>query len=243
MRRMRLDRLLSQNGCSRKEAALLIRSGKVTVDGRPEGNPACSVDLDSARVCLSGAPLRTQKHIHLMLNKPAGVLTATEDARDRTVMDLLPPGLSRRGLGPVGRLDKDVTGLVLMTTDGQLAHRLISPRWEQDKRYIARVEGRVGEAEVRKMAEGIPLRDFVCKGARLTVLSANEAESVCEVIVTEGKYHQVKRMMGALSHPVIALERRSIAGVELDAALPPGGWRELTEEEKNHLYAITELEE
>ena len=244
MRKMRLDRLLSRNGFSRKEAAALVKAGRVTVDGRASGDAAMQIDLDSARVCLDGKALRTAKHLHLMLNKPSGVLTATQDPRGQaTVADFLPKSFLALDVGPVGRLDKDVTGLVLMTTDGQLAHRLISPRWEQDKIYVARVEGRLTEADVARMAEGIALKDFTCAPAKLEIIEAGDEQSLCEVTVHEGKYHQVKRMLGALGHPVTALHRRSIAGIELDGALEAGQWRKLTDAEKAHLYAVTELEE
>ena len=243
MRKMRLDRLLARGGVSRREAAALIRAGRVTVNGRAAADPALQLDLDADAVALNGAPVRTDKHFHLMLNKPQGVLTATEDGRGKTVLDLLPGEWRSLGLGPVGRLDKDTTGLVILTTDGQLAHRLISPRWEQGKRYLARVEGPVDEADIARMAEGIPLKDFTCKPAALTVLEADDTSSLCQVVVTEGKYHQVKRMFGALGHPVLALHRASIAGIELDATLAPGDWRELTPEERARLYTITELEE
>ncbi|MBO4299112.1 MAG: rRNA pseudouridine synthase [Clostridia bacterium] len=243
MRRMRLDRLLSRFGVSRKEAAELVKAGRAAVNGQTARDPGMVLDLDADAVTLNGAPVRTDAHFHIMLHKPSGVLTATEDGRGQTVLDLLPREWRSVGLGPVGRLDKDTTGLVILTTDGQLAHRLISPRWEQDKRYIARVEGRVGEDEVRRMAEGIPLKDFTCRPARLVVIEAGEDESLCEVVVSEGKYHQVKRMFGALAHPVLALHRQSIAGIALDLALEPGSWRELTEDERARLYAVTELEE
>ena len=243
MRRMRLDKLLAQNGMSRSQAGQLIRAGRVRVDGEVVREAAHALDADAARVTLDGEPLSTEQHVHLMVHKPSGCLTATEDGRGPTVMDLLPEPLRRRGLGPVGRLDKDVTGLVLMTTDGQLAHRLISPRWEQDKIYVARVEGRLTESDAVRMAEGIELKDFTCAPAKLEILEAGEDESLCEVTVHEGKYHQVKRMLGALGHSVTALHRRSIAGIELDSALEAGQWRELTEAEKAHLYNVTDLEE
>ena len=212
MRKMRLDRLLSRNGSSRKEAAAMVKAGRVTVDGRAVGDASMQVDLDSARVCLDGAPLRTSKHLHLMINKPAGVLTATQDPRGQaTVADYLPRSFLALDIGPVGRLDKDVTGLVLMTTDGQLAHRLISPRWEQDKIYTARVEGRLTEADAARMAEGIELKDFTCAPAKLKILKAGEGESLCEVTVHEGKYHQVKRMLGTPSRRCIAARSRGLS--------------------------------
>lgn len=243
MRRMRLDKLLSENGLSRKQAGQIIRAGRVRVDGEAVRDAAFALDADAACVTMDGEPLSTEKHIHLMLNKPAGYLTATEDGRGPTIMDLLPEPMRKRGLGPVGRLDKDVTGLILLTTDGQLAHRLISPRWRMDKTYLARVEGRLDEECVRRFEEGIALKDFTCEPARLTILQAGEEQSTCEVVVHEGKYHQVKRMLAACGHPVTALSRRSIAGLSLDEALPEGGWRPLSSEEKAGLYRLTELEE
>lgn len=243
MRRMRLDKLLSENGVSRKQAGQFIRAGRVRVNDQVVREAAFQLDADEACVTLDGESLSTQKHVHLMLNKPAGYLTATEDGRGATIMDLLPEPMRRRGLGPVGRLDKDVTGLILLTTDGQLAHRLISPRWKMDKRYLARVEGRLDEDCVRRFAEGIPLRDFTCEPATLSILRAGDEESLCEVTVHEGKYHQVKRMLFACGHPVLSLSRHSIAGLTLDETLPSGGWRPLTEEEKAYLYRLTELEE
>ena len=243
MRRTRLDKLLSENGLSRKQAGQVIRAGRVRVDGEVVRDAAHALDADTVRVTLDGEALSTEKHLHLMLNKPAGYLTATEDGRGATVMDLLPEPLRKRGLGPVGRLDKDVTGLILLTTDGQLAHRLISPKWKMDKKYLAMVEGRLDEACVRRFLEGVPLKDFTCEPAGLRILHAGDEESLCEVTVHEGKYHQVKRMLAACGHPVIALSRRSIAGIELDKSLGEGEWRYLTEEERASLYRLTELEE
>ena len=166
-----------------------------------------------------------------MVNKPAGVLTATEDRRLPTVLDLLPEEMRRRGPGPVGRLDRDVTGLVLLTTDGQLAHRLISPKWKAEKVYRARCEGRLTEVEVKRFAEGVALSDFVARPAGMAILEAGDEFSVADVTLSEGKFHQVKRMFAAVGHPLTALERWRIANVVLDAALEPGGFRALTEDE------------
>ena len=231
MRRTRLDKLLSENGLSRKQAGQVIRAGRVKVDGEVVRDAAHTLDADTARVTLDGEALSTEKHLHLMLNKPAGCLTATEDGRGATVMDLLPEPLRKRGLGPVGRLDKDVTGLILLTTDGQLAHRLISPRWKMDKKYLATVEGRLDEACVRRFLEGVPLKDFTCEPAGLRILHAGDEESLCEVTVHEGKYHQVKRMLASRGAPVVYLRRERIGALSLDPALAPGQWRELTEVE------------
>ena len=241
---MRLDKYIAAAaGISRSDVKAALGRGRVCVNGAPARDPALKIDEQAARVTLDGRELCFSLHTHVMLNKPAGVLTATEDRAQPTVMDLLPEELRPRGLTPIGRLDKDTTGLLLLSTDGQLAHRLISPRWEQDKIYVARVEGRLTESDAARMAAGIALKDFTCAPAKLEILEAGEDESLCEVTVHEGKYHQVKRMLGALGHPVTALHRRSIAGIELDSALGAGQWRELTEAEKAHLYSVTDLEE
>ena len=241
---MRLDKYVSTlTGMSRKDVKAALSRGRISVDGVPARDSAMQLDEHTARITLDGNELTFKRHTHIMMNKPAGVLTATEDRSQKTVLDILPNDLRVRNLGPIGRLDKDTTGLMLLTTDGQLAHRLISPRWEQDKIYVAHVEGQLTDADVTRMAEGIALKDFTCAPAKLEIIRAGDEESLCEVTVHEGKYHQVKRMLGALGHPVTALHRRSIAGIELDAALAEGQWRELTDAEKAHLYNVTDLEE
>lgn len=241
MRAMRMDRLLSMNGLSRSQAAALIRSGAVRVNGEAVRNPAAAVDL-SSEITLNGQRMRTDEHLHVMIYKPAGYLTATEDKKSPVVSELLPELFRKRGVGPVGRLDKDVTGLLLMTTDGQLAHRLISPKWEQDKVYLAKVEGEPSAADEETFRQGVPLKEFTCLPARLRVLERGEV-SLCEVVVQEGKYHQVKRMLAAVGHPVVSLHRREVAGIRLDSALSPGQWRELTGEEVSHLYTAVGMKE
>lgn len=243
MRKMRLDKLLSMNGVSRSQANALVRGGAVTVNGETVSNAAAIIDIDAADVRLNGKALRTDEHLHVMIHKPAGYLTATEDKGGKVIADLLPELFRKRGVGPVGRLDKDVTGLVFMTTDGQLAHRLISPKWEQDKIYVAEVEGRLTEKAVAAFEAGIPLKDFTCRPAKMTILEVGEEKSICEVVVQEGKYHQVKRMFAAVGHPVTKLERLMVAGIELDKSLEPGEWRELTEDEVNHLYQSAGMKE
>ena len=184
-----------------------------------------------AQVRVDGAEPVETGALYIMVNKPAGVLTATEDRRLPTVLQLLPEPLRRRGPGPVGRLDRDVTGLVLLTTDGQLAHRLISPKWKAEKLYRARCEGRLTDADAAAFAGGVQLSDFTARPAELRILAAGEAESTADVILTEGKFHQVKRMFAAVGHPLIALERLRIGCVTLDPALAAGEWRALTEDE------------
>lgn len=243
MSRMRLDKLLSMNGVSRSQAIVIVRSGAVTVNGETILNSAVLVETEGADIRLGGKKLRTDEHLHVMIHKPSGYLTATEDKKTPVIADLLPELYRKRGVGPVGRLDKDVTGLVLMTTDGQLAHRLISPKWEQDKLYRAEVEGRVTEEAVGRFEAGIPLKDFTCRPAKMTILESGEERSLCEVIVQEGKYHQVKRMFAAVGHPVTRLSRLMVAGVWLDEALHAGEWRELTEDEVNLLYKAAGMKE
>ena len=238
---MRLDKALGWAGLTRSEAKKAVREGRVLAGGVPATDPG--MDVSGARITLDGVPVAPPGETHLMVHKPAGVVTATEDGRFETVLDLVPEGLRRRGLGPVGRLDRDVTGLVILTTDGQLAHRLISPRHDAEKTYVAAVEGRLEEEHAAAFARGIRLSDFTAKPAGMRILSAGEDASEAEITLTEGKFHQVKRMFAAVGHPVTALKRVRVAGVELDPELPPGGVRPLTAEEISTLYAAAHMEQ
>ena len=233
---MRLDRAVALAGLTRAEAKKAIAAGRVRVDGQPVRDAAAQAEPE--RVTLDGAPIAAPGALYLMVNKPAGVITATEDRSLPTMLELLPEALRRRGPGPVGRLDRDVTGLVLLTTDGQLAHRLISPKWKAEKLYRARCEGRLDEGCVRAFAGGVTLSDFTALPARLEIIAADDRESTADVILTEGKFHQVKRMFAAVGHPLIALERRRIGMVTLDEALAPGQYRPLTDEEVSGLRAL-----
>ena len=225
---MRLDKALSLAGYTRSEAKALIALGRVCVSGEAVRDAGRSVQL--CEVTLDGSPIDAQQEVYLMLHKPAGVVTATEDKRLPTVVSLLPEMYQRRKIGPVGRLDRDVTGLVLLTTDGQLAHRLISPRWKAEKQYRACCEGALDGSEVAAFAAGLELSDFTAAPAGLKILEAGET-SLADVILTEGKFHQVKRMFAAVGHPLISLQRLRIGCVTLDEALAPGQFRRLTEEE------------
>lgn len=236
--RMRLDKFLSAQGLSRKQARAAIASGQVSVNGEVQGDPGFILDPISAQVLFQGRALGYQRHMHLMLHKPAGLLTATTDARQKTVMDLLPEELKRRALGPVGRLDKDVTGLLLLTDDGQLAHRLISPKWTVEKVYLARVEGALDAADIQAFQAGIALSDFTARPARLEILEPD----LGRLTITEGKFHQVKRMFAARGKPVLRLHRESVGGVSLDPALECGKFRPLTAEEEGALYALVRME-
>lgn len=236
--RMRLDKFLSAQGLSRKQARAAIASGQVLVNGEVQGDPGFILEPISAQVLFQGRALGYRRHMHLMLHKPAGLLTATTDARQKTVMDLLPEELKRRALGPVGRLDKDVTGLLLLTDDGQLAHRLISPKWTVEKVYLARVEGALDAADIQAFQAGIALSDFTARPARLEILEPD----LGRLTITEGKFHQVKRMFAARGKPVLRLHRESVGGVSLDSALECGKFRPLTAEEEGALYALVRME-
>jgi len=233
----RIDKLLSSTGrWSRKEARDLVRQGRVQADGRTVTRPEEKLDPASAALTVDGEEVDCSSFVYVMLHKPAGILSATEDRSQPTVLDLLPAELRRRGLFPVGRLDKDTTGLLLLTDDGDLAHRLLSPRKHVDKVYRARVEGRVDGEDVRALAEGMVLGDGLrCLPAGLEPLGDG---SVCVVTLREGKYHQVKRMLAARGKPVTELHRLSMGPLTLDEALKPGEWRFLTRRERAELYRL-----
>ena len=233
---MRLDRLLAFLGeGTRSEARELVRAGRVCVDGAPARDAGMQVDAARSAVTLDGRALSYKRVRHVMLNKPAGVLTAARDKKQRTVMDLLPPLYAAMGAMPAGRLDKDTEGLLVITSDGQLAHRIISPKHEVGKVYLARVDGPLGEEDAAAFAAGLHIRDadgeFDARPAGLEIVSSSAQESEALVRVTEGRYHQVKRMFAARGRTVVYLRRLQIGALSLDPALAPGQWRELTQEE------------
>lgn len=235
---MRLDRLLANLGvCSRSECRSLLRAGRIGVNGALCARPDADVP-ENAEVTLDGKQLDTRRCRHLMLHKPAGILTAAEDARQKTVMDLLPPVYRALGCMPVGRLDKDTTGLLLLTTDGEMNHRLLSPKRHVDKVYLAHVDGVLDENDVKAAAAGIDLGDFVSLPAELEIV----APDVGRLTLREGKFHQVKRMFAALGKPVTQLHRCAFGPLRLDDTLPPGAFRELTGEEIAALYRAADME-
>ncbi len=224
----RLDKLLAGQGTlSRSQARDLVRSGAVCVDGLPV-RLADSKVPPGAVVTVHGRPLQLQPYVYLMMNKPAGVVSASRDGRTKTVVELVPPYLARKGLFPAGRLDKDTTGFVLLTDDGQLAHRLLAPRNHIPKTYIATLDSPVTPRMAPAFAKGVVLADGSrCLPAQLTALGSHTAQ----VVLRQGMYHQVKRMFAALGAKVTALERVAIGGLALDPALPPGHCRPLTLQE------------
>ena len=224
---VRLDKVLSELGvASRRELKQMIRSGRVSVNGQTVTEPEKHIDPEKDELCLDGAALRLRRFRYFMMDKPAGVLSVTEDRKQQTVLDLLPPGLKRLGLFPVGRLDKDTEGLLILTNDGDFAHRVISPKAGVEKRYRAEVEGVPDEEDARAFAQGLILADGTrCLPAKLEITGG----SVCFVTVMEGKYHQVKRMLASRGKPVQRLRRLSVGELEIGEDLGPGGFRELEE--------------
>ena len=233
----RLDKFLTNAGiATRSQVKAILKTGRVRVDGMPVKDGAAKLDPERQTVTLDGEVVGGKRRMVVMLNKPAGFVTSTEDPRDRTVMELLPKEYAHQDLKPVGRLDKATEGLLLFTNDGELLHRLISPRKEVPKVYYAKHEGTAGEDDIAAFAAGLTLRDgTVCLTARLEPLG--EGESL--VTVCEGKYHQVRRMMASRGMTVLYLERRSEGGLSL-GDLERGACRELTAEELQNLESQAE---
>ncbi len=231
----RLDKLLTELGlASRKDGKAIIRAGRVAIDGVVCRKPEQKADPAVQSVTLDGKALAAPRPRVFMMDKPLGVVTATEDREQKTVLDLLPPELRRLGLFPVGRLDKDTSGLLLLTNDGDLAHRVISPKSCVEKRYYAGIEGEAGEAEVSAFARGLTLGDGTrCLPATLEPLGRGE----CLVTVREGKYHQVRRMLASVGKPVKTLRRVAIGTLTLGDELGAGGVRELDENDLCKLFS------
>ena len=224
----RLDKFLCDSGVgTRSQVKPIIKSGRVTLDGVPVRDPSLKFDPQTQTLCLDGQPLCGKRRVVVMLNKPAGYVTATEDKTEKTVMELLPRDFLMQDVKPVGRLDKATEGLLLFTNDGDLLHRLISPGKEVPKVYYAQHEGQATQDDVAAFREGLTLRDeTVCRSAVLESLGPGESL----ITVCEGKYHQVRRMMASRSMHVNYLERRQEGPLSL-GDLPRGQVRELTEEE------------
>lgn len=224
----RLDKFLCDCGIgTRSQVKAILKAGRVTVDGKWEKDGAKKVDPKVQRICLDGQPLAALGQVVVMLHKPAGFVTATEDAKERTVMELLPPSMKHWDLKPIGRLDKETEGLLLFTNDGDLLHRLITPSKGVKKVYIACHEGVAAQEDVAAFKEGITLKDgTLCRSAELEILEPGK----CRVTVEEGKYHQVRRMLASRGLPVTYLKRVEEGGLSL-GELPLGEVRQLTEEE------------
>ncbi len=231
---MRLDKLISSQGlCDRKQVKVLAKKGKITVNGVPVKDPGFSVSPDQDCIVVDGKELTYQKFVYLMLNKPQGVICATDDRSAKTVLDLLPPELLRPGLFPAGRLDKDTTGFVLLTDDGALAHRILSPKNHIQKTYEAVLDHPLSREDILALAEGITLKDGTrCLPATVEPLSGN----TIKIKICEGKYHQIKRMIAARENAVLQLRRTFIGNVPLDPDLPEGSCRPLSPAEQELLF-------
>lgn len=225
----RLDKLLASQGMeSRKEVKEKIRRGLVWVNGAAVRSSDCKIDPEQDQVTVEGVPLTLKKHLYLMLHKPQGVVSATEDPKQPTVVDLVPPALQRKGLFPAGRLDKDTEGFVLLTDDGAFAHRILSPKNHVPKTYLARLDRAIDPAVAQEFQQGVRLNEEdQCSPAKLTILEQGDNPLV-EVIIHEGMYHQIKRMFQRFGYQVVYLKRIRIGGLFLDESLPLGACRELT---------------
>ena len=238
---MRLDKLLSNMGFgSRREVGKMLRKGIVKVNGETVKTVAAQIDPLKDNVSVLGETVVYKEFIYLMMNKSQGILSATEDSRDKTVVDLLEDEDSHFKPFPVGRLDKDTEGFLLLTNDGKLAHNLLSPKKGVPKTYYAHISGVVTEADGADFASGVMLDDgYVTKPGMLRILKSAELSEI-ELTITEGKYHQVKRMFEAVGKQVVYLKRLSMGPLVLDEELPLGTYRELTEEELGLLLALSE---
>lgn len=234
---MRLDKLLANMGYgSRKEVKQLLKEKAVTIDGMVVKDAAMKVNPDQQDVSVYGERVIYTEFIYLMMNKPPGVISATEDRYDETVIDLLDPLAQHFKPFPVGRLDKDTEGLLLITNDGNLSHNLLSPKKHVPKTYYATVEGVVTEADIAAFRQGVELDDgYVTKPGELVILKSDDVSEI-ELTIQEGKFHQVKRMFEAVGKKVTYLKRLSMGPLVLDEMLELGDYRELTEEE---LAALT----
>ena len=229
---IRLDKYLSDaTGLTRSEAGRAIRSGTVTVNGSVVRKPEQKFDENTVSVTLNGSPCRYSRFRYYLLDKPTGLITASRDSRQETVLDLFPPEIRKLNIAPVGRLDKDTEGLLLLTTDGTLAHQILSPRRQVWKTYRAVVDGPLSGEDVLAFERGLALSDFTALPARLTILRSSGTEAEALVDVCEGKYHQVRRMFEARGRIVTALKRLAIGPISLDESLAVGEYRELTEAE------------
>ena len=239
MEMQRLDKIIASTGrWSRREVKALVRQGRVLVDGIPARSAEDKADPERTEIMVNGEEIGYRRFTWIMLNKPAGYLSATEDGRGLTVLDLLPPELKKQGLFPVGRLDKDTEGLLLLTNEGGRAHDLLSPRHHVENVYYTPVAGHLSEEDCRAFAAGMTLDDgLVCQSAGLEILSAGE-ESEAHVTLREGKFHQVKRMLAFRGKPVLYLERVRMGNLPLDLSLSRGEYRFLTAEELDGLRRL-----
>lgn len=235
---MRLDKFLVENGLgSRSQVKEVLKKGLVLVNGRAEKSPKTQINETADEIVVSGQKLTYEKFVYYLLNKPKGYISATEDERHKTVLDLLDETARQKEVFPVGRLDIDTHGLLLLTNNGKLAHAMLSPKKHVEKIYRAQVVGLMNQSDVERFARGIELKDFTCQPAQLKIVELDEEKetSLVEITLAEGKFHQVKRMVAACGKEVTDLQRLSMGPLQLDPELALGEWRRLTEEELKSL--------
>ena len=231
---MRLDKfLVACSVGSRTEVKNFLKAGRVMVNGKKEKSAKLQINEERDEIRFDGQVLEYEEFVYYMMNKPQGVISATEDSKHRTVLDLLDDIARTKEVFPVGRLDIDTHGLLLLTNDGQLAHALLSPKRHVDKTYLAQVKGIMTQEDVEKFAQGIPLKDFTCQPAKLELVSLDREknQSLVRVTISEGKFHQVKRMVAYCGKEVVDLQRLTMGTLTLDENLKRGEWRRLTKEE------------
>ena len=237
---MRLDKFLVACAVgSRTEVKNLLKAGRVTVNGKKEKSAKLQINEERDEIRFDGQVLEYEEFVYYMMNKPQGVISATEDSKHRTVLDLLDDIARTKEVFPVGRLDIDTHGLLLLTNDGQLAHALLSPKRHVDKTYLAHVEGIMTQEDVETFVKGIPLKDFTCQPAKLEIVSVDSVknQSLVRVTIAEGKFHQVKRMVAYCGKEVVDLQRLTMGTLALDENLERGEWRHLTKEELENLLS------
>lgn len=235
---MRLDKFLVENGLgSRSQVKDVLKKGLVLVNGRAEKSPKTQINETADEVVVSGQKLTYEKFVYYLLNKPKGYISATEDERHKTVLDLLDETARQKEVFPVGRLDIDTHGLLLLTNNGKLAHAMLSPKKHVEKIYRAKVAGLMNQSDVERFARGIELKDFTCHPAQLKIVELDEEKeiSLVEITLAEGKFHQVKRMVAACGKEVTDLQRLTMGPLQLDPALALGEWRRLTADELERL--------
>ena len=231
---MRLDKYLVACAVgSRTEVKNFLKTGRVTVNGKKAKSAKLQINEDTDEICFDGEKLDYEEFVYYMMNKPQGVISATEDTKHKTVLDLLDDYARAKEVFPVGRLDIDTHGLLLLTNDGKLAHALLSPKRHLDKTYLAQVNGIMTDEDIETFAQGIPLKDFTCQPAKLELVSIDteKDQSLVRVTIAEGKFHQVKRMVAYCGKEVVDLQRLTMGTLTLDEDLKRGEWRRLSKEE------------
>ena len=235
----RLDKILASQGTlSRRDVKEIMKKGRVSVNGAVVKDSSFKVNINKDEVSLDGEKIILKKHIYIMMNKPQGVVSASEGEKEETVVDLVPDDLYHKGLFPAGRLDKDTTGFVLITDDGDFAHKILSPKNHIFKTYLARLDHKLSEENIKMLESGITLEDgTILKEAKVEIVEQSDNPLV-KIMICEGKYHQVKRMFAAAGNKVVELHRSKMGELELDSELKPGECREITPEELQKIQKI-----